>query len=278
MEQLRSDTNEAKKNEYLEQGKDVLEEALEMTRVLVAQPAPEPEAEINETPAEKRRQLRIHITSPIKVLWSGDAEPVDAKLENISWGGAAIHIDQIKSESGDTLQVILPSTKNGSMSVQAKILRTWVLPDGTGYGLATRFSSLGTKDEAELEYFLEVLARSADSDGQRNHARLTQRLDIQFEDAQEIRVALDDISAGGMGITVPEPLQIGQSLQTVISTLDETYSLKLRARVVRQETVKLGRMEVYNAGLKFEHPIEELNELINELFRKRATKKSTKFG
>jgi c-di-GMP-binding flagellar brake protein YcgR len=113
------------------------------------------------------------------------------------------------------------------------------------------------------------LAESADSNGLRQHARLTQRLDIQF-DGDELHATLEDISAGGLGVTVPDPLQIGQSLQAVISTFDEDYTLKLRARVVRQEPIKMGKTELYHAGLKFEHPSEELNQLTRELVRKMA--------
>ena len=69
----------------------------------------------------------------------------------------------------------------------------------------------------------------------------------------------------GLGVTVPDPLQIGQSIQAVISTLDEDCSLKLRARVVRLEPVKMGNVELYHAGLKFEHPSEELAELTSKL-------------
>ena len=76
---------------------------------------------------------------------------------------------------------------------------------------------------------------------------------------------------GGLGITVPDPLQIGQSLQAVISTLDESCSLKLRARVVRQDSQKFGNMEFYHAGLKFEQPSEELHELTSELIRTMST-------
>jgi Tfp pilus assembly protein PilZ len=74
-----------------------------------------------------------------------------------------------------------------------------------------------------------------------------------------------------MGITVPDPVQIGQSLQIVISTLDESCSLKLRARVVRQEPLKLRSTVVYRVGLKFEHPSEELKKRTNELISKMAT-------
>lgn len=281
-ERLRSgaDSDEDNQKEVFEHGQQVLEEALEMIRVLAAERLANPEtnAAPSGQPAEKRRQLRIHVTAAIKVLWPGDSVPVTAKLENISWGGAAIHVEQLKTDDGDTLQIMVPISQGDSISVEAKILRSWPLPDGKGYGLATRFCSLSTRDEMELEKLLKLLAESADGEGQRNHARLTQRLDIEFDGLQELQATLDDISAGGMGITVPEPLQIGQSLQTVISAMDGTSSLKLRARVVRQDPIKLGAVEVYRAGLKFEHNPDDLQERIEELLRMMATAKSANFG
>lgn len=73
-----------------------------------------------------------------------------------------------------------------------------------------------------------------------------------------------------MGVTVPDPLQIGQSLESVISTVDGKFSLKLRARVVRLEPIKMGKISLYQAGLKFEHPPRELNMLTRELIEKMA--------
>ncbi len=37
--------------------------------------------------------------------------------------------------------------------------------------------------------------------------------------------------------------------------------------MVRQEAVKMGKMEVFQVGLKFEHPEEELRALTDELLR-----------
>ena len=278
MEELRSRANGNEKSGLFVQGKEVLEEALEIARVLATDPEPAPVAQeaANEPIVDNRKQLRINVMAPIKVLWSGESDPVDARLENISWGGAAFDVDKAKIDGGDILQIILPNTRGSSISIEARVLRTWDLPDGKGQGVATRFSSLSTRDEAELENILVLLAQSGDSDGQRNHARLTQRLDIQFDNDHEFHATLDDISAGGLGVTVPDPLQVGQSLQAVIGTLDGTRSLKLRARVVRQNTQKLGNVELYHAGLKFEHPSEELNELTNELIRQMATLKNTR--
>jgi c-di-GMP-binding flagellar brake protein YcgR len=267
---LRSGPNGTEDSGLFVHGKKVLEEALEMVRILAAEPTQVAEDTPGPLTAENRKQFRINVRAPVKVRWPGDSDPVEGELENISWGGAAIHVDQVKVSGDDSLHIILPSTRGGSISIEAKILRTWELADGKGHGIATRFSSLSTSDEEELENVLELLAMSADGEGQRKYARLTQRLDIQFDGIQELQATLDDISAGGLGITIPDPLQIGQSLQAVISTLDESCSLKLRARVVRQEAVKLGNIEVYQAGLKFEHPSEELNARTQELILKMA--------
>ena len=237
--------------------RNAVEETLELVRTIAANSSNEKAEDASSEPQEKRRQLRINVTAPIKLVWPGDNTPTEAKLQNISWGGAAISVDTVKMDLGDTLQVLVPGTNGAPIKIEAKVLRAWKLPDGSGEGIAVRFSSLATTDEDELEEVLKLLAQSADSDGLRQHARLTQQLNIQF-DGDELHASLSDISAGGLGVTVPEPLQIGQSLQAVISTLDEHHSLKLRARVVRQESISIGKTELYHAGLRFEHPSEEL--------------------
>lgn len=275
-EQLRNAADEAERDGLFIQSKQVLEEALEIVRTLAARSPAQPVTPSTgaQTSSENRTQFRIKIAVPVKVMWPQETRPVNARLEDISWGGASIHVEEAKTEAGDTVQIILPRHQGGSISVEAKILRIWPHPEGAGHRVATRFSRLSTRDEAKLEEILEHLARSSDQDGQRNHARLTQRLDIQFDGEQELMSTLDDISTGGLGITVPDPVQIGQSLQIVISTLDESCFLKLRARVVRQEKIRLRAIELYRVGLKFEHPTEELRRRTSELIAKMASTKS----
>jgi c-di-GMP-binding flagellar brake protein YcgR len=254
------------------QSRDIIEEALELVRILAAEAPPEEEKTPEEKPSEKRKQLRINISAPIKLLWPGDDEVINAHLQNISWGGAYITVDKVHTHSGDTLRVLLPGIKSSTINIEAKVLRTWKLSASQGEGIAIRFTSLATNDQDEFEDVLKLLAQSEDKIGLRQHARLTQRLDIQFEGADELQATLDDISAGGLGVTVPDPLQIGQSLEAVISTLDDTCTLKLRARVVRLEPIKMGKIELYHAGLKFEHPSRELNSLTRELIVQLAGK------
>jgi c-di-GMP-binding flagellar brake protein YcgR len=252
------------------QSRDIVEEALEMVRVIAAEAPPKEADTPEEALSDKRKQLRINVSAPVKLIWSGENDPANANLQNISWGGASITVDKARKHSSDTLKVLLPGIKSSSINLEAKILRTWALSSNQGEGMAVRFSSLATKDQDEFEEVLKLLAHSEDSEGLRQHARLTQRLDIQFDGPDELHATLDDISAGGLGVTVPDPLQIGQSLETVISTLDEGCTLKLRARVVRLEPVKMGNIELYHAGLKFEHPSKELNNLTRELIKQLA--------
>ena len=133
-------------------------------------------------------------------------------------------------------------------------------------GKSTLFTDLECSYvQDEFEEVLKKLAQSEDSEGLRQHARLTHRLDIQFDGPDELNATLDDISAGGLGVTVPDPLSIGQSLEAMISTLDGDCTIKLRARVVRLEPVKMGKIELFHAGLKFEHPSRELQNITKEL-------------
>lgn len=256
--------------------REVVEQALEIVRTLAAGPVGgrrDPGSVTGEF-TEARTQLRINTSVPIKVLSSAHPKPVEARLENISWGGAAFVIDT-GLDPDETLKIILPRPQGGSISIEARILRTWERGDGKGWGVSVRFSSLGTRDESKLEGILEHLVQNSEEDGQRMHARLAQRLDIEFNGIQDLESTLEDISAGGLRITVPDALPVGQSLQTVISTMDEECSLKLRARVVRQKRVKLQAGEFYHVGLKFEHPTEELGRRVQELIAKAATRKNT---
>jgi len=265
-------SNSKEKAELFMQSRNIIEEALEMVRVLAAEAPPKEVKTPEEKPSDKRKQLRINVMAPVKLLWPGYDEPINAHLQNISWGGASITLNKARPHSGDTLRVLLPGINSSAINIEAKVLRTWELSANQGEGIAIRFSSLATKDQDEFEDVLNLLVQSKDNAGLRQHARLTQRLDIQFDGPDELHATLDDISAGGLGVTVPDPLQIGQSLETVISTLDEACSLKLRARVVRLEPVKMGNIDLYHAGLKFEHPSQELNNLTRELIVQMAGK------
>lgn len=264
-----TDSNED--SDVLENGDQLLEEALELVRSQdLASPCDGNEGESG-TYEEKRTQFRININAPMKVVWPGERAPSDARLENVSWGGVSFQVAQCPAEPGQEMRLMLPRPQGGAIAIEGKILR--VVPTDEGAEVSARFSSLSTRDEEKLMAILEHLA-SATDEGKRTFARLTQRLELQFDAVQELESTLHDISAGGIGITVPDALKVGQSLQTVISTTDERCSLKLRARVVRQEPMKMPNGVIYRVGLKFEHPSAELERRTAELITRIATLKT----
>jgi c-di-GMP-binding flagellar brake protein YcgR len=218
---------------------------------------------------EKRHQIRIDVTAPIFITTADSAGAITANLVNISWGGAAFNTEHSVGKVGDILDIELPSFKGRQISVQAEILRCNEEAGIRKYGV--RFSRLRTDDEAVLEQLLTFLASSGNDSGKREHTRLTQRIDIQYDDTSELHATLYDISAGGMGITVPEPMELNESLQVSISTTDDRCQLVLRARVVRQQVLDASNMRMYRVGLEFEHPSDDIKHRVSEIIHNLAS-------
>lgn len=245
----------------LYQANQILEEALALIKASSDHPTESkaPKLQLR----DKRQQIRIKVSAPVYVMPDEAIAPIKAKLDNISWGGASLHIDKPIGEVGDLVHVELPSFRGHNINVRAEILRITDVGDETAYSI--RFTKLKTGDEELFQQLLECLASSGDSSGQRKSARLTQRIDIQYDNTSELHATMEDISTGGMCITVPEPIELNQSLLLVISTTDQRYQLLLRARVIWQERVDSASIEVFRVGLEFEHSTDDLKERMNRL-------------
>lgn len=257
--------------DLLAEAKQTLEAALRHIKTLSSNAIDQACDRQAQTPTleEKRQQIRIRISAPIHVLPHNTTTPLNAKLENISWGGAAFRVNGSVGEVGDPVHILLPSIQGRRTRVQGKILRKSDDPDGQT--CVVRFTRLRTAEETKLQQFLEFLAEAGDDNGQRASARLARRIDIQYDDANELRATLEDISTGGLGITLPEPMDIDQSVLLGLSTTDEQCELLLRARVVRQQAMHFSELQMFRVGLKFEHPTEDIKERIRDLIRAIAT-------
>lgn len=217
---------------------------------------------------DKRRQLRISVNAPAQIATESGELPRPATMRNISWGGASVRCADMPGGIGDRVCLLVPFGRNGSIPIVSTILRITQFNGDTEYGL--RFDSLTPADEARLQRVLEILVSQPPQDGRRAEARLVQRLDIEYGDAGEFRATLEDISASGLMLTVPEPLEINQSLLISLSSADAPRSLNLRARVVHQALVEEAGFEMYRVGLQFEHPHPELRASIAEMLRQLA--------
>lgn len=270
-EELIAARNGSVSTSMLAEGRKILEEAFALIQG-------DPELVTNEISdgkatriklEEKRQQRRINVMAPIRVKPDNSPDLLAARLVNISWGGATLHTEHTIGEVGDFIVIELPPFKNSRIRVQAEILRNTMVFGERTYGV--RFSKVRTDDEAILEQLLAFLASSGKDSGQREDTRLTQRIDIQYDDTNELNATLEDISAGGLGITVPEPMELNQSLQVAISTTDDRCELVLRARVVRQHALEYSNIRMYRVGLEFEHPSEDIKSRVSNIIQNLAS-------
>ena len=205
---------------------------------------------------EQRRQLRISVSATVQLGLLDGSDSRKATMRNISWGGASVRCLDMVLHAGQRVRLLLPIGKGDTITTVATVLRATTVNGATEYGL--RFDSMSAADEERLERVLDILVASPSPDTRRSEARLVQRLEIEYGDCGEFCAVLEDISPSGVMLTVPDPLEIDQSLLVTLSGADTTHSLSLRARVVHQTLVTDCGMDMYRVGLKFEHPGDEL--------------------
>jgi c-di-GMP-binding flagellar brake protein YcgR len=217
---------------------------------------------------EKRRQLRLSIRAPVQICDLDGRRRCSATLRNISWGGAAVCCDERIVEVGERLVLLVPAAGQ-PIRIEAITLRHSSRDGQHEYGL--RFDSLGVDDEERLLEVLTILMDTPDTGEHRTEVRLVQRLEVEYGDAGEFRATLEDISSSGMMLTVPNPHEIGDSIQISLSSADTPFGLNLRARVVHQKLLEEHGMDMYRVGLQFEHPTPQLRERISAVLYELAT-------
>ena len=255
------------------------DEALHLVRKQVAQQRAQPvavsaEQEMTSAEAqsaalrEQRRQLRISVNATVQLGLLNSTETCNASMRNISWGGASVRCVDLELHAGQRVRLLLPIGKGDKIAALATVLRTTTVNGSTEYGL--RFDSMTSADEERLEKVLDILVANPSPDARRSEARLVQRLEIEYGDSGEFSAVLEDISPSGVMLTVPDPLEIDQSLLVTLSGADTHHSLSLRARVVHQTLVADCGMDMYRVGLKFEHPGDELRDRVAAVLQQLA--------
>jgi len=140
---------------------------------------------------------------------------------------------------------------------------------------ALRFESLDLEDERRLQQILMALMQAPIEDGRRAEPRLVQRLDIEYGDAGEFRATLEDISANGLMLTVPDELALDQSLLITLSCPDSPRDLCLRARVLHLARFGSDDFPLYRVGLRFEHPDETVRRCVTEILVQLVSRRPT---
>ena len=257
------DGKEDKDEQTIIEGDKIYKEALAMVKAgmdAVTMP---------EVLKEQRTQPRINVSSSIRIKAPSSGQKYQGDLVNISWGGARVLTKESLGDVDETVEIAIPNYDGKDINIVASIVRTWKSEEM--HITAIRFSKLYQKDEFRLGNLLQLLLDEEDGN-LRKDTRFAQRIDVSYWDPDELKATLKDISMGGMTITMPEPVELDKSIQLQLEGTDGGYSLILRARVVRLDTVEVSGYELYQVALEFEHPTEELRSMINTIMHSMMSK------
>lgn len=213
---------------------------------------------------EHRTQPRINVSTFISISVPDSGLTWQGNLTDISWGGLHIRTKEILGQANDIVNVSLPYPNDANIHIQATIVRVW--KSDAMYSTAIRFSMLSRNNESKLNKLLELLLNETD-DQLRKDVRFAHRIDISYWDVDELKATLEDISRGGMMITMPDPIELHKSIKVQLNGTDDAYCLSLRARVVRQESIEIADYEMYRIALQFEHPTGELRSMVHGLIQ-----------
>ena len=211
---------------------------------------------------ELRVHARIHVSTTIEV-----ATPqgnVDATLRDLSKGGARFLVPRPVGLVGETIELFLPSLGGDDIAVMAEIIRS---QEGTeGHTVAVRFEAVDPLMRQPLNDLIEVLL-TATGGGTRKEPRVARRMDIRYGQLGELRAILEDISRGGLAMTVAEPLVLYEELEITVPDTGGDQLLILRAKVVHQRAVDVGGETVYRVGLEFGQLRTETRRCLDDLLK-----------
>ena len=211
---------------------------------------------------ENRVHARIHVSTTITV--ASPEGNVDATLRDLSKGGARFVTPKPIGRVGETIELFLPSLSGEEITVMAEIIRSTEATDGCT--VAVRFDAVDPAMRQPLNDLIEVLL-TATGGGQRSSPRISRRMDIRFGQLGELRAILEDISRGGLAMTVADPLVLYEDLEVTVPDTVGDQLLILRARVVHQRAVAIDGEAVYRVGLEFGNMRTEARRCLNDLLK-----------
>jgi c-di-GMP-binding flagellar brake protein YcgR len=230
-------------------------------------PLPEllpPRSPASVSPAERRQWVRYETEMPgnVKLATNRDGAKLKATVRNLSEGGAKLSVDR-PFELGQVLSIELPVEEGNACTMVACILRVTPEVDGT-WTLGCSFSSDIDSNAGELRRLLAKLATTApvESYDQRSRPRrpcsmgAVYRMVGNVEDRRRHTAEVLDISAGGISMAVPSPLETGALLNIDLIDKSGKTSRTILACVVHT-TQRAGDGGALTVGCNF---IRELSD------------------
>lgn len=216
---------------------------------------------------ERRSFPRIQIT--LEVRASGPDGVSYGKLRDLSKGNASFFLDEPVGKLGDMLDVLLPFTEKAEVAVVGELVRIQELPQGHLY--AIRFSLVEPKMIATLDNFIEHSLQMPGSET-RKFPRIAFQMAMTLRAPDPKPAMLETIALGGMGMSSPQELTMGQEVDVEIpwpSSVDATTPpLYLTGKVVSQFPYQdSDKSQRWRVGLQFTNNSEEEQRDLDEYIR-----------
>jgi c-di-GMP-binding flagellar brake protein YcgR len=211
---------------------------------------------------DQRVHARIHVSTTVEVA-AADGN-LEAQLRDLSKGGARFVAPKPVGRIGDTIELYLPSLGGDEITVMAEIIRAQDGPEG--HTVAVRFDAVDPEMRQPLNDLIEVLL-TATGGGQRSAPRVARRMDIRYGQLGELRAILEDMSRGGLSMTVAQPLVLYEDLEVTVPDTGGDQLLIVRARVVHQRAMEVDGESVYRVGLEFSQMRTETRRCLDELLK-----------
>lgn len=221
------------------------------------------------TGSDRRVQSRFSVETQVMLARRAGGEKIAVQNRDLSWGGASLILPAGASDVGDSVVLEFPWCQNGSFSARAEV--AWTRPVEDGRCIAgVRFSKLLVRDEDRLERLLSMLADPGRPD--QPPLSLTERLELVFNDGDDMRATLEDLREGHMKVTSFRRYDLDQSILFALGGHGKPPVLRLRARVIGRSPAVVGKdcgePGVYPIELAFEHPLDDLRRAVDYVIQR----------
>ncbi len=187
-----------------------------------------------------------------------------AQLRDLSFGGARAAIERGLLRHGDAVRLHVPSPTGQTDGFDAEVIRIEENPDLESDTVGLRFYLVDEHQREQLRATLASFLELREASGRRAAPRLACRVDIAYETSQELRAILEDISRGGLAMTTPELLEVGQEVLLVLPDSSGDDLFTLRAVVVHSRESASGPL-ASRVGVRFTPMGEERTRLLEAL-------------
>jgi c-di-GMP-binding flagellar brake protein YcgR len=218
---------------------------------------------------ERREHARLHITVPLQAVTA--KKLVHGELRDISMGGAAATFPAPIGNPGETIKLIFPDPQGAGQSVEAEIVRCVEREGGELVGF--RFRNINRELRDSLLKLCDHLI-DAKGGGIRKFTRVARRIPMAYGSQAEFAAIVENISLGGMAMTVESPLDAGDTVEIFVRHPTTQKELIFRPVVVYQNPIG---GDTYRIGLEFKDmgPGEKkrLKQLLRAILRLKREKK-----